>query len=80
MTKQEFIDNHYWHIDSQIDEIDDYVSSFEKDLAGLIKEVQEDYLFCPYCGTKLEHELYTDANSKLICKMCESKNILNIKL
>ena len=32
--------------------------------------------FCAYCGTKLEHEISTDANTKLICRSVFCKMIL----
>ena len=63
MTKEEFIDAWLiWNFDHKEQEQN------KKDLNELINEAQEDYIYCPYCGTELEHELYTDANSKLVCK------------
>jgi len=33
----------------------------------LTKET-EDYVYCPFCGLKLSHEVETDINTKKVCK------------
>jgi hypothetical protein len=59
-----------WHLvhdfcESQASHIPDQNRRF---LMDMIKEmVEANGNYCPYCGCKKEHQVYTDANSPKIC-------------
>lgn len=43
--------------------------------------------YCPYCGTKLEHKITTDANTQKVCKdplcvvkLAKNTNITNERI
>ena len=41
------------------------------------KNMKKEAKYCQYCGTKLEHRVSTDINTKLVCKyyLCKKSEI-----
>ena len=84
MKAKEIVEENFRGLDELIDDKD--LSEFYKDLIVTCmedysesknKELIEGWKFCPNCGNKLQNQISTDINTKLICvnSLCKKNYI-----
>jgi len=55
---------------SYVDYLEELVTELQQQVKNQTIPVvigQSEHIFCPDCGIKKEHKVYTDVNTKLIC-------------